>query len=499
MESVKSLTPAVVSTHISYLFFVGDRVYKVKRPVSFPFLDLSTASKRLDDCEREVRLNRRLAPDVYLGVGRFTGPDLDEPVVVMRRLPADRKLSRLADTAAAPEAVRAVAHRLAAFHTTAESSVAIDEGGSQRAIRERWLANVSETHRFVGGPLTAKRHGTIRDLALRYVEGRDALFSSRIAQGRIRDAHGDLLADDIFCLDDGPRILDCLEFDDRLRHIDVIEDCASLATDLERLGRPDLADRFVADYKEFTNDRPPPSLFHHYAAYRALVRAKVACLREEQGDPAARDEARLLFSLSENHLARAAVHLVMVGGLPGTGKTTIAETLAEEQGWAVVSSDRIRKELTGVPLQAAERGYRAGIYESRITAATYEEMLRRADRILSMGGSVILDASWGDRKLRTRARRLAARTSSDLSELRCSVPLQQAIARIASRSTDPTNLSDATTEVARKMAAAFAPWPEAITIDTTRPLGTSSDLALAIAAGRIHLEPEVERVGAALE
>ena len=480
MRSTSSLAPVVISTHISHLFFVGDRVYKVKRPVSFPFLDLSTASKRRDDCEREVRLNRRLAPDVYLGVGRFIGPETDEPVVVMRRLPTDRRLSRLVGTAAAGDAVRTVAHRLAAFHTTTESSVTIDEGGSQRAIRERWIANLSETQRFVGGPLTAKRHAMIRDLALRYVEGRDALFSSRIAQGRIRDAHGDLLADDIFCLDDGPRILDCLQFDDRLRHIDVIEDCASLATDLERLGRPDLADRFVADYKEFTNDRPPPSLFHHYAAYRALVRAKVACIREEQVDPDARREARLLFASCENHLTRAGVHLVLIGGLPGTGKTTVANALGEGREWAVLSTDRIRKELTGAPLQATEHGFRAGIYAPHVTAATYGEMLRRAARILSMGGSVILDATWSDGNLRTRARELAARTSSDLSEFRCTVPLQRAVARIASRSTDPTNLSDATVEVARRMAAAFAPWPEAITIDTTESVGARPDLALTV-------------------
>jgi len=469
MKSTSSLAPAVSSTHISYLFFVDDRVYKVKRPVAFPFLDLSTVEKRREICEREVRLNRRLAPDVYLGVGRFVGPDTDEPVVVMRRLPGDRRLSRLVGTAEAVGAVRSIAHRLAAFHSVAQSSSEIDEGGSQHAIRERWSANLDETSRFVGRPLTARRHDVIRSLATRYADGREALFSSRIAQGHIRDAHGDVLADDIFCLEDGPRILDCLEFDDSLRHIDVIEDCASLATDLERLGRPDLADRFLEDYKEFTNDRPPASLVHYYRAYRALVRAKVACLREEQGDLDSRQQAQHLFALCENHLTRATVNLVIVGGLPGTGKTTIADALGEERGWAVLSTDRIRKELTGAPLAATEQTYGTGIYAPKFTKATYEELSHRAERLLTTGVSVVLDASWSDPRWRKRARDLAASTSSDLTEIRCTAPVQVAVARIATRSADPRNLSDATEEIARRMAIAFAPWPEATTIDTTDP------------------------------
>ena len=139
--------------------------------------------------------------------------------------------------------------------------------------------------------------------------------------GRIVDGHRDLLAEDIFCLDDGPRILDCLEFDDRLRWLDGLDDASFLAMDLDRLGRPDLAEQFIDWYAEYTADPAPASLRHHYVAYRALVRAKVCCIRAAQNEPQAMPSAGHLADLPLRHLHAATVSLILVGGLPGTGKT----------------------------------------------------------------------------------------------------------------------------------------------------------------------------------
>lgn len=150
------------------------------------------------------------------------------------------------------------------------------------------------------------------------------MFAERIRAGRVVDGHGDLLADDIFCLDDGVRILDCLEFDDRLRWLDGLDDACFLAMDLERLGLPDLARRFTSWYAEYSGDPAPESLRHHYVAYRAFVRAKVACLRARAGDGQAAAEAWQLAGMTLGHLRAGAVSLVLVGGLPGTGKTTLA-------------------------------------------------------------------------------------------------------------------------------------------------------------------------------
>ena len=155
----------------------------------------------------------------------------------------------------------------------------------------------------------------------RFLAGRAELLSARMSAGRIVDGHGDLLADDIFCLDDGPRILDCLEFDDRLRWLDGLDDAAFLAMDLERLGEPALAEQFTRWYLEFSGDPAPTALRHHYVAYRAFVRAKVACIQAGQGEPHAAAQARQLTAMTLRHLRAGAVTLVLIGGLPATGKS----------------------------------------------------------------------------------------------------------------------------------------------------------------------------------
>ena len=212
----------------------------------------------------------------------------------------------------------------------------------------RWEDNIEQTGRFRGTVLDASEFDETLARARRFLAGREHLLADRVSRGRIVDGHGDLIADDIFCLDDGPRVLDCLEFDDALRFVDALDDVAFLAMDLERLGRPDLADYFHDAYVEFSADPAPPSLWHHYLAYRAFVRVKVACLRHEQGaDDAAKTAAQHL-RLCADHLRAGTVRLALVGGLPGTGKSTVAGRLADLAGAVVLSSDRLRKEQAGL-------------------------------------------------------------------------------------------------------------------------------------------------------
>jgi predicted kinase len=321
---------------------------------------------------------------------------------------------------------------------------------------------------FVGPVLPPEDAARVEHLALRYLAGRDPLFDVRIAEGRVRDGHGDLLADDIFLLDDGPRILDCIEFDDRLRYGDVLNDVAFLAMDLEYQGAPQLAAVLLAHWGELTAETHPASLAHHYIAYRAHVRSKVACLRAQQGDEQAATDAATHLALARRHLEAGRVALVVVGGLPGSGKSTLAEGIGDRFGWTVLRSDEIRKERADLPVDAdAAAGFESGIYSSDETARTYAEMLRRARRAMELGESVVLDASWTSAGLREDARRVAAETESDLYELRCDVPRDTAAYRLASRARRFG--SDATPAVATAMAERAAPWPTAYTVDTDRP------------------------------
>ncbi len=473
--TTESLAPAVIETHTGLVFFVGDRAYKLKRPVQFAFVDLRSREARAAVCHREVELNRRLAPDVYLGVADITGPDgaLCDHLVVMRRLPEERRLSSLvARGVDVGSDLDAIADRLAQFHQSAETSPAIAAVASAAALGRRWEENHAEMTPFMGSVVDPEVATRVIELARRYLAGRTPLFDRRIHEGRARDGHGDLLSDDIFCLDDGPRILDCLEYADDLRWGDTLADVAFLAMDLERIGHPEFAHRFLERYRTVSGDDWPASLAHHHIAYRAQVRSKVACLRAMQGDGSARAAAPALLSLAERHLDAARVRLVLVGGLPGSGKSTLARDLGPAIGAVVLSSDEIRKRRAGlVPHERASAAPGEGIYDEATTAATYRALLTEASTALANGHSVVLDASWHDQRWRDRARSLAREVVADLGELRCSAPQPLLEQRVRARTETGRDPSDADVAVLMHMASRDDPWPEAATVDTTDGIG----------------------------
>jgi uncharacterized protein len=482
----------VAETHSAVVYFAGDRAFKLKKPVKLGFLDFSTPQARAAACARESELNRRFAPDVYLGVAEVRAPDgqICDHLVVMRRMPASRRLSRLikAGEQTGP-AVRQVARMLAAQHAAADRSRRISQQGSRHAVRQRWHDNIDQLSAAARGDLVPDADiADAERLADRFLAGRQPLFDARIQSGHIVDGHGDLLAGDIFCLDDGPRILDCLDFDDQLRWLDGLDDAAFLAMDLEQLGAADLAEEFTRWYSEYSGDPAPSALRHHYVAYRAVVRAKVACIRARQGDMAAAGEARNLVAAALRHLHAGAVTLVMVGGPPGTGKSTLAGAIADRLGFTVVSSDRVRSELAGIaPGQHGAVAYGTGIYTQSWTERTYAEIVGRAADLLALGESVILDATWRSAQHRQAAMDAADRAAADLVQLRCSIPSPLAVSRVASRA---AGVSDATPETAARLAAEEAPWPEAVAVDTSasRDAGASrpDPIHLALAAVRPH-------------
>lgn len=307
---------------------------------------------------------------------------------------------------------------------------------------------------------------------------------------------GSFMADDIFCLPDGPRILDCVEFDDRLRYGDVLGDVAFLAMDLERLGRPDLAERFLATYRAQTKPWPA-TLAHHYIAYRAQVRTKVACLRAAEGLPDTGEDPAALLELCLRHLHQGQVVLTLVGGPPATGKSTLAQALAARLGWSLLRSDDLRREVAADAGQ--EKGPAAmgtGAYRPELTEATYHLLLAQARKALELGCPVILDASWAHPRHRRAAAAVAQGASAVVVELRCVLDADAAAARAAHRRAD--DASDATSELARALAAGFTPWPGAVQIDAATAPEAMLDAALGAidaqcrtgeAAGSDHARP----------
>ncbi len=477
-----------IQTHLSHVFLTGERVYKLHKAVRFGFVDFSTRALRNADSLREVRLNRRLAADVYLGVAPIErdagvvrlgairedlappGPDGREAehCVVMRRLPdGGDALSMLERGALREHHIDAVATRIAGFH--AENGLGAPAPFSPAA----WLARVgapvresfSEVGRGASFASRAAEAGARADFLLR---SRAQRFERRRVEGRIVDGHGDLhLAHVWFERDEAPPLaIDCLEFRDDYRQIDAASEVAFFAMDLEYRGRRDLAERFLRRYAEASDDFDLYGVVDFFIAYRAAVRAKVACLAARDALVPAEQRARAEES-GERHLTLAEGALVeprigsvvAMAGIVGTGKSTVAQALADATGGVVIASDRVRKRQAELPVTA--RGH-SEIYTQERSEATYAGMLERAAVVVGSGRVAILDATYAGAGFRTELRAWASDRGLRPFLLESTCPESVARARLASRAAEGRDPSDAGPELYASSAASWEPpdeWP----------------------------------------
>lgn len=462
----------VRETHTGLVVLIGDRAYKMKKPVLTDFLDFRTPEAREQACARELTLNSRMAPDAYLGIAHLTLPDrvAPEPMVVMRRYPDRYRLGSMVLRGEPTEPhLDALADLLSGFHAHATRSPRNNGRATAPALAALWRENLDELGRHAPAVLDPEKVSEVGHLAMRYINGRSRLFGDRVTAGRVVDGHGDLMAEDIFCTPDGPVPLDCLEFDDQLRHVDGIDDAAFLAMDLEFLGRADLAAHFLDRYRAAAGDTAPRSLIDFYIAYRAVVRAKVDCIKLSQGHRGSDADARFHLDLALAHLRESTVRLIIVGGGPGTGKTTLSTALATSLSAQSISTDDLRRELRDTGELVGEAGaVDAGLYASENVALVYNTMLDRAGQSLAAGESVILDGTWRDPKQRQRARETAAEANAVMVEIACTTDLSGAQQRISART---STTSDATAHIAAAITA--KPWAGAHCVDTGRPLAES--------------------------
>ncbi|SNB46088.1 bifunctional aminoglycoside phosphotransferase/ATP-binding protein [Geobacter sp. DSM 9736] len=483
----------LIQTHVSFLFLTDEHVYKIKKPVDFGFLNFTTLDRRRFYCGEEVRLNRRLCPDIYLGVVEVRdspeGPTVGgsgaviDYAVKMKRLPAERMLDRLIETGkVSEEDMRRIGHVIGAFHLRAERSPNIGEYGTVAAIRRNWQENFEQLAPFTGETVSREDLRLIRDWVEQYLDEQMELFQARVAGGFIRDCDGDIHLENI-CLTDQVNIFDCIEFNDRFRYSDTAADMAFLVMDLEFHGRSDLVTPLVQEYTATTGDPDLMRLLGFYSTYRAVVRGKVESfrLRDPQipGEEkeAARRKAAKYLHLARNYVLRSRLPLTLfvTCGITGTGKSTVAAALATELDLEIFTSDIVRKQLAGMPeVRHVYSQYGDGIYTEAFTESTYRQLMHLGKEALARGRSVLIDATFRRKSDRSIFRAVAGQSGARFFIIHTSCPEDTARQRLDERAEKKGGVSDGRWEIYHLQRQEFEP-PGAdeanlIFIDTTLPI-----------------------------
>ncbi len=487
----------VMQTHISAVFLAGDEVYKLKKPVRFSFLDYSTLELRRHYCEEEVRLNHRLAPTVYLGVVPVLrtsdgyrvreAVNMQDATVVdylvrMRRLPPERTLDVLITNGQVTKfGIHALVKRLVHFHNTAATSGAA-EYGAPAVVWQALADNFSATAPFVGQTISEQQYRVIQEFSQQFFAEHQELLKERVLQDRVREGHGDLRCDHVYFLDEGIAIIDCIEFSPRLRTCDVASELAFLAMDLELRGAVTWSGELVRAYATQAEDEALFTLLPFYQCYRAYVRGKVESLKSTESEiPAeeqerARQQARRLFRLSYRY-ARGALTpaLIVVCGQIGTGKSTVAQYLSEQTGFAVLNSDVIRKRLAGLLPTARAR---ADFYQPEFTRKTYDALHNQAEEELRSGRGVIVDATYKHQDDRNAILALSKRCHVPVLFVECQANAATVEKRLRERERRDDTVSDATWALAqleRESFPLFSDLPEQchVVVDTEGDIETA--------------------------
>ena len=449
-----------LETHISHVLLTGAFAYKIKKPVNLGFLDFTSLASRKFYCEQELRLNRRLAPAIYLDVVPIAGsaghPEVGgagpplEYAVRMREFPQDALASRmLASGALAAGHVDALAAQVAAFHGRVTAAGPDSRFGAPDTVRHVAMQNFEQIRPRLDddedrAALDALRAWTEREHAARH-----SAFRERRDRGFVRECHGDLHLGNIAVVDGEVVIFDCIEFNDELRWIDVMSEAAFTVMDLADRGRPDLAHRFRNAYLEITGDYAGLSVFPYYLVYRALVRAKIACLRSCQlqgGDAKAAlvAEYRSYVGLASQYARATQPAIVVTHGPSGCGKTALTQALLELTGAVRIRTDVERKRLHGIGPQARSGSAPgAGLYAPDATERTYRRALALAEAVASAGGIAIADGTFLRRWQRDLFRARAAELGIPFVIVAFAASEATLLARVALRALRASDASEA--------------------------------------------------------
>ena len=453
----------LIQTHISFVLLTGQYAYKVKKPMNFGFLDFSTLEKRHFFCHEELRLNRRLAPNLYLQVlaiaqdqdRYYFAPEsasAAEYAIQMVQFPQEQLLINVFDQGKLTTShMQQIAQQLAQFHKAAATNDHIATFGTAASLKQVADDNYAGTNKYVGTAQTAAQLEQTRAYSDRRFREAAQLFSDRLAGGKIRECHGDLHLKNICLINDTIQIFDCIEFNEPFRNTDVLYDAAFLVMDLQYRGRPDLANIFLNTYLELTNDYRGAVLLPLFCSMRAYIRAKVTSFLlddpnlEDDAKAAARQEATAYYNLAHAYTQSSEGKIYMMAGLSGSGKTTTARSLAIATNAIHLRSDAIRKHLAGLD-DLMTRGTDE-LYSPAMTQRTYGELLNLAIALTTAGQTVILDAKYDHQQLRQEVITAAQNHRIPLEIIYCEADPETLNQRLSDRQAANSDIADATPEI----------------------------------------------------
>ena len=485
----------LIETHISWVILTGSYAYKIKKPVDFGFLDFSTLEKRLDCCRQELRLNRRLAPAIYIDVVAITGT-FDKPVisgdgapleyaVKMTQFPQSAQLDNMLHAGELkPHHMDSIAYMVSGFHQSIEIADNSVVYGDATTVNHPVKENFAQIKEHMDVSNYADTLNSLENWSRDEFIKLESMLTQRKADGYIRECHGDMHLRNMLWMNDRPMAFDCIEFNPALRWIDVISEVAFLVMDLQDRQQQQLANRFLNSYLEDTGDYAGLAVLPYYLTYRALVRAKVSALRLEQKTLPAEEQTQALtefesyLELASSYIQPSLPRLIIMRGLSASGKSTVSQQLLEATDSIRIRSDVERKRLFDVPTEPAvpagsgDNKINAGIYSKQASVQTYNKLLELASLIVSAGYNVIVDAAFLKYEQRKPFQQLADTLSVPYVIIETVAEADILRDRIIKRKND---VSDADLEVLEHQLQNWQPLQEneidtAISVDTGEPL-----------------------------
>lgn len=456
-------------THTSWVFLTGDFAYKIKKPVNFGFLDFSTLKKRRYYCLRELKLNKEFSPSIYLDIvkikndnGRinFSKGRIVEYAVKMKEIPQQSIMKNLIkENKVSLQDIYNLAKVIVSAHQKAKQNKKIEKYGKIKTIRFNWEENFSQTKPYIGRTINENTFYLIKDGITSFMEENKKIFLKRLVEKRIKLCHGDLHTGNIFIYKNTPYLFDRIEFNLRFACSDVAADIAFLLMDLEFQGKKYFSDFLLSVYLDKTGDYELLTLLDFYKCYRAYVRGKVeGFLFSETMEEKIKKEAELYFALAKKYIesVKKEPRIVIVAGLPGTGKSTVGEIIAETINGVMLRSDVERRKLFGLRLDTHfYRGFGEDIYSPENTKKVYASLHETADNLLRYGKSVVIDATYSNKNYLEKIKELAEKNNVKLEVFICTAKEDDIRERLKKENRE--SVSDATWEIYLAMKKRYIP------------------------------------------